>query len=106
MLSWARCWVSLIPVTPPPGITPLCLGDFDFLPGSTHTIGAAVPQMDRNGVYWVFSKFSNGLANGGVFKVLAKDKVRGKEVSMELVESPRLVLASPFGRCQGPPRIG
>ena len=44
--------------------------------------------------------------NGGVFKVLAKDKVRGKEVSMELVENPRLVLASPFGRCQGPPRIG
>ena len=58
-----------IPVTAPAGVVQLCLGDFDFLPGSTHAIGATIPQMDRTGVYWVFSQFSNGLKNNDLYKV-------------------------------------
>jgi uncharacterized protein (TIGR03437 family) len=43
------------------GITPLCIGDFDFLPGSTHKIGAPPTQQDTSGAWWVFSSFSDTL---------------------------------------------
>ncbi len=41
------------------GITPLCIGDFDFLPGSTHKIGAPPAQQDSNGAWWVFNAFTD-----------------------------------------------
>jgi uncharacterized protein (TIGR03437 family) len=56
-----------LPVAAPPGFTPLCYGQFDFLPGSHHTIGAASPQMDTAGNYWVFSGWSNGLGQNSVY---------------------------------------
>ncbi len=52
---------SAIPGGAPSGYTPLCIRDFDFLPGSTHQIGAPPSQMDATGVQWVFSGFSDGL---------------------------------------------
>ena len=47
----------------PPGaaywiLAALCMGDFDFLPGSTHSIGANSPQVDQTGNYWVFQGFT------------------------------------------------
>lgn len=51
----------------PAGSTPLCPAEFDFLPGSVHQIGATTPQSDVNGQKWIFSSFSNGVANGGQF---------------------------------------
>ncbi len=50
---------AAIPGAAPPGLTPLCIGDFDFLPGSVHQIAAPSPQLSGN--YWIFSGFSNGL---------------------------------------------
>ena len=38
----------------------LCFGDFDFLPGSSHTLGAASPQYDTKGGMWILDSFSNG----------------------------------------------
>lgn len=37
-----------------------CIGEFDFVPGSTHVIGGISPQIDKTGRAWVFDKFSNG----------------------------------------------
>ncbi|HWZ31097.1 MAG TPA: IPT/TIG domain-containing protein [Bryobacteraceae bacterium] len=51
---------SRLPPGAPGGFTPLCLGQFDFLPGSKHTIGAPGPQTDKASRYWVFRQFSNG----------------------------------------------
>lgn len=56
-----------LPVAAPAGFTPLCFGQFDFLPGSHHTIGAVTPQMDAAGNYWVFSGFSDGLGQNSVY---------------------------------------
>ncbi len=51
----------------PPGYPILCLGDFDFLPGSAHKIGANTPQMDRYNNYWVFQGFDNGMGENSVY---------------------------------------
>jgi len=58
-----------LPSNAPPGITPLCIGQFDFLPGSTHHIGAPPSQMDALGNLWNFSGFSNGLGQNAVYVV-------------------------------------
>jgi uncharacterized protein (TIGR03437 family) len=58
---------SRLPQGPPLGVTPLCIGDFDFLPGSSHRIGAPQSQTDDAGLWWVFSGFSNGLRNNDVY---------------------------------------
>ncbi len=52
------------------GITPLCIGDFDFLPGSSHRIGAPPTQQDTSGAWWVFSSFTDTLGQnlaGGTY---------------------------------------
>jgi uncharacterized protein (TIGR03437 family) len=56
-----------LPVAAPAGFTPLCYGQFDFLPGSLHTIGAPSPQLDTAGNYWVFSGWSNGLGQNAPY---------------------------------------
>jgi len=56
-----------LPPSPPAGFPALCLGDFDFLPGSTHVIGANTPQTDSTGNYWVFEGFTNGIGQNGTF---------------------------------------
>jgi uncharacterized protein (TIGR03437 family) len=57
-----------LPVGAPAGFQPLCYGQFDFLPGSQHTIGAQTPQLDAAGTYWVFSGWSDGLGQNGLYK--------------------------------------
>jgi uncharacterized protein (TIGR03437 family) len=49
-----------IPPGAPSGFPALCMGEFDFLPGSTHTIGAVSPQQDNLQGTWVFEQYSNG----------------------------------------------
>src|SRR5262249_43087096 len=56
--DWSR-----LPGGAPPGISVLCIGDFDFLPGSKHLIGAQVAQQDDAFRWWVFTGFSNGIPN-------------------------------------------
>lgn len=58
---------AAIPGGAPTGFTPLCYGDFDWLPGSTHQIGAPSSQRDIYGNWWVFGSFSDGIANNGTY---------------------------------------
>ncbi|HVO97167.1 MAG TPA: IPT/TIG domain-containing protein [Bryobacteraceae bacterium] len=58
---------SSISGTPPPGFPILCTGDFDFLPLSSHRVGANSPQLDNYNNYWVFEGFTNGLGQDAVF---------------------------------------
>ncbi len=58
---------AAIPGGAPSGFTPLCIGDFDWLPGSPHQIGAPQSQMDIYGNWWVFSSFTDGLPNNGTY---------------------------------------
>jgi uncharacterized protein (TIGR03437 family) len=55
-----------LPVAAPQGFKPLCIGQFDFLPGSKHSIGAQA-QRDQQGNSWVFSGFSNGLGQNASY---------------------------------------
>jgi uncharacterized protein (TIGR03437 family) len=57
------------PVYPGTGFPPVCFGDFDFAPGSTHVISGVSPQVDAAGNYWVFSKWSNGTGPNAVYTV-------------------------------------
>jgi uncharacterized protein (TIGR03437 family) len=56
------------PPAPPPSIPPLCYGDFDFAPGSTHVIGAETPQEDLKGKLWVFNTWDEGGGQNTVYK--------------------------------------
>src|SRR5579864_783037 len=56
-----------LPVAAPQGFQPLCYGQFDFLPGSKHTIGAPAIQSDPAGNLWVFTGFSNGLGQNAIY---------------------------------------
>jgi uncharacterized protein (TIGR03437 family) len=80
-----------LPVVAQLGFPPLCFGDFDFAPGSSHTIGAVTPQMDSHGAWWVFSVWSNGLTQNATYPVdnnpnapatLTADFVQGVHVSL------------------------
>jgi uncharacterized protein (TIGR03437 family) len=53
----------------PAGFAQLCTGDFDFLPGSVHSIGANTPQQDQVGNYFVFEGYTNGIGQNGNYTV-------------------------------------
>lgn len=57
-----------LPVGAPAGFQPLCVGDFEYVPGSIHRLDAVRIQRDRFSAYWVFDRFSNGM-NPGPFVV-------------------------------------
>jgi uncharacterized protein (TIGR03437 family) len=57
-----------LPPGAPSGIVPLCVGDFDFLPGSLHQVGAPQTQTDEQGLYWVFTGYTNGLKQNDSYK--------------------------------------
>lgn len=58
-----------LPVPVQLNFPPLCYGDFDFAPGSTHYISGVTPQMDNTGNWWVFSSWSNGLGQNALYQV-------------------------------------
>jgi uncharacterized protein (TIGR03437 family) len=58
-----------LPPNAPLGYKPLCTGEFDFLPGSTHQLAAPVSQQDAAAKYWVFQSFSNGLGQNSNYVV-------------------------------------
>jgi uncharacterized protein (TIGR03437 family) len=58
---------SLLPINFPVGYVPLCVGDFDYPPGSKHVLAAPEVQTDTQGIPWVFMGFSNGLGQGGIY---------------------------------------
>lgn len=83
---------SRLPSNAPPGFVPLCYGQFDFLPGSVHRIGAPTPQTDSTGTVWVFSAFSNGMTenanytagmNTGTPDVLTADFIPGVHATVQ-----------------------
>ncbi len=51
------------------GFPPLCFGDFDYAPGSTHSISGVTPQRDQKGNWWVFSSWSNGAGQAALYTV-------------------------------------
>jgi len=55
------------PVVPLTGFPPLCFGDFDFGPGSSHIIAGVSPQRDKTGNWWVFDHWSDGVAQNGTY---------------------------------------
>jgi len=57
------------PIFPQTGFPPLCFGDFDLAPGSTHVISGVSPQIDNYGNYWVFESWSNGTGPNAVYTV-------------------------------------
>ena len=57
------------PIFPQTGFPPMCYGDFDFAPGSTHVISGVSPQLDAYGNYWVFNNWSNGTGANAIYKV-------------------------------------
>src|SRR5262249_55691240 len=64
-----------LPPGAPNGFQPLCLGQFDFLPGSKHTLGAPVTPLDTKNKYWVFHVLGNGRRENSVYVVPATTAV-------------------------------
>ena len=61
------CQSQALPLQAPATITPLCVGDFDFAPNSTHNIAGVSPQYDLYGKSWVFDSWSNGAVQNALF---------------------------------------
>ncbi len=61
------CNSILIPIKVPLGINPLCVGDYDFIPGSVHQIGAEPIQTNADGDFWIFDRFDNGMGQNGQY---------------------------------------
>ena len=58
------------PVQPFPSAIPsMCYGDFDFLPGSAHTVAVPTPQLDSMGNRWVFGTFTGSVSSSGSYTV-------------------------------------
>ena len=98
-----------LPPAPPAGVLPLCFGDFDFAPGSTHVIGGVSPQEDQNGKWWVFDSWSTGGGQNTVYNTgynistpdsLTANFVPGAQVS--LVTSPSGLKLNVDGRQNWP----
>jgi len=86
-------WETL-PPSPAPGAARQCPGVFYWASGTTHTIGAIVPQVDSMGNPWLLDKFSNGQENHSAYEVtsttpekLVAKFVRGARVSFNTVPS-------------------
>ena len=80
-----------LPPAPPPGILPLCFGDEEFRPNSTHVLGAPSPQSDIAGKVWVFDAWDRGGGQNTVYTadssvsvmdVMTANFVRGAAVSL------------------------
>lgn len=97
------------PIVVQTGFPPLCFGDFDFAPGSTHVISGVTPQLDTSGRWWIFDSWSNGLGPNALYTAdtntsssvtLTGNFVRGASVSF--VTSPPGLKLSVDGRDNWP----
>lgn len=66
---------ALLPIGVPVGYVPLCVGDFDFLPGSQHLISAPTIQADSLEKSWLFTGFSNGMGQNATYTADANTNV-------------------------------
>ena len=93
---------SDLPTGDPDNYIPTCagIGIFDFAEGSTHVLAAPSPQMDKNGVQWVFDKWSNGGGQNMVYKAeqtnitdtLVAKFVRGVRVNLLVPKGLKLIV--------------
>jgi len=86
-----------LPIAWPVGYVPLCVGDFDFLPGSTHLLAAPVEQRDASGNDWVFNGFSNGLGQNSNYTADYNTDVVDAFTANFVAAVPAQVLTSPSG---------
>jgi uncharacterized protein (TIGR03437 family) len=95
----AYCPVSsaLLPIDAAVGYVPLCVGDFDFLPGSQHILGAPPVQADVVGKTWLFTGFSNGLVQNSVYTAVLDTSVPDIFTANFFSSVPAQVLTSPPG---------
>jgi uncharacterized protein (TIGR03437 family) len=86
-----------IPVAVQLGFPPLCFGDFDFAPGSSHFVSGVTPQADRTGNWWVFTQWSNGLPQNSLYQVSGTPNVPAT-MTAEYVQGAHVAfLTSPTG---------
>ncbi len=96
--TYSPCQLTLTlqpqaPITVPS----LCFGDFDFLPGSKHVVGAVTPQLDSVGKYWVFDKFSNGLTANSVYTADADTSTADNIMATFVPAVQAIFLTTPSG---------
>ncbi len=60
---------NVMPPGAPMGVNAPCVGEFDFLPGSSHLLGAPSPQLDKFGASWILDSYSNGLKENEIYTV-------------------------------------
>ena len=82
-------------------VTPLCIGDFDFLPGSPHIVGAPPAQQAINGAWWVFSAFSDALGQnltqGGTYVTDSSTNVPDLVTAQFIPGMQSAILTNPSG---------
>jgi len=88
---------GVLPIGFPVGYVPLCVGDFDFLPGSQHVIGAPPFQTDAQGKTWVFTGFSDGLGQNGTYTADADTSTVDTVYGNFVAGVPTRVVSSPAG---------
>jgi uncharacterized protein (TIGR03437 family) len=86
-----------LPIGFPVGYVPLCVGDFDFLPGSQHVVGAPDLQTDQLGKTWVFTGFSDGLGQNGIYTADSNVDVMDTVIGNFVSGVPTNVVTSPPG---------
>ena len=87
-----------LPPNPPLTVPVLCYGEFDFIPGSRHTIGAPSPQYTRTGDMFVFDKFSNGQGDNAVF-------IAGTNVGVREILTAKFVPGANASFLTNPPNL-
>ncbi len=98
-----------VPIAVQLGFPPMCFGDFDFVPGSTHIIGGVTPQTDQMGHWWVFDSWSSGASQNGIYQVDMNPNVSGvvtanflQGAQVALVTTPTLLPLTVDGRSNWP----
>ena len=79
------------------GFPPLCFGDFDFVPGSIHFVSGVTPQLDHTGNWWVFSEWSNGIQQNGLYQVSNNPRVPATVIADYVQGAQVSLLTSPVG---------
>ena len=86
-----------LPIPGPTGYTPLCVGDFDFMPGTKHQVAAPSPQQDTQGRSWIFSKFSSGLTQNSNYVTDSMVNVGDTVVASFVLGVRASILTNPGG---------